>query len=177
MECIYKEGLKECKSYATHTCGDCQYQVLYCKQHAGSHFVDTNHKNIGLIDGVYFKTQIKISISNIAKYTNDVIAEIRKTSLNTINQLKQANKNVNSIYELDLKSYDTKRISFIIDQVRDIDKKMDETPNETAQMFSTIFAEFEGTIENQKYENEKLISRIQELTDQIGSVESKLGTN
>ena len=174
---MHKKKQKECNKFGTHTCIDCQYQVLYCKKHAGKHVVKSDHKNIELPGLMYFKKQIKATINSIAKYTSDVIAEIRKTSLTTIINLRKVNKNVKSINELTLKEYDTKRISFIIDQVRDIDKKMDETPNETAQMFSTIFAEFEGTIENQKYENEKLISRIQELTDQIGSVESKLGTN
>ena len=116
MNCVDNEGLNACKNIGTHTCADCEIQLLYCKLHAGGHYIDTNHKIIEISGLKYFKKQIKTSISNIAQFTSLVIAEISKTSQNAIIELKRLNNNVKNIKDLKLKSYDSKRISFLVDQ-------------------------------------------------------------
>ena len=159
MKCMYNEGLKKCKHPGTYTCVDCKIQLFYCKLHAGGHIIDTNHKTIEISGLKYFKTQIKASISKIAQYTNDVIAEIRKASLRVVIDLKILNKNAKNIDELTLKSYDSKRISFLVEQARDIDKIMNETPKEATERLNKLLNEKEAIITRQQ--NETAIARQQ----------------
>ena len=146
MKCKHKKELKQCKRFGTHTCANCETKILYCINHAGVHQIKTNHEIIECSGLEHFKKQIKTSISNIAQYASDTIAEISRTSLNSIIHLKQLNKIVNNNYELALKSYDDVRISFLIQQVSDIENKMNEILGET---------------------KEKLIIQKQGLADQI----------
>ena len=164
---MHKKKQKECNKFGTHTCIDCQYQVLYCKKHAYAHAAKSDHKNIELLGLMYFKKQIKATINSIAKYTSDVIAEIRKTSLTTIINLRKVNKNVKSLNELTLQKYDAKRISFLVEQARDIDKKMDETPIETAEKLKNLLYKNEAEIASQQKDNEQLKNTIQVLADQM----------
>ena len=157
MKCMYKEGPKECTNLSTFTCSECQIKVLYCKEHAEAHFTDTTHKYIEILGLNHFKKQINTSINNIFKYTGDIITEIRRNSLTTITHLKQIIKNIKNIDEFTLKSYDAETISFFIEQVRDIDKKMNEILQQSTEKLS--------------------IFRKKEFTDQIVNILSSNGTD
>ena len=99
MKCLYKRKQKECEKSAIYICNDCQTQFFYCKRHGDQHSAHTKH-NIASIwsSGLSkFKKEIKTCINDIATKTEAVIAEIRRTSLRAIIQLKETNKNVNKI--------------------------------------------------------------------------------
>ena len=125
---MYKEETSKCKSFSTHACNNCKTFELYCKHHGGVHCMDTNHEIIPIkkVGFRFFKHHVKSCISNIAKNTNSVIDQLRRTSLNAIRQLKQVNKNIKNINELKLHFYDPQRISFLVEQASHISLKMNE---------------------------------------------------
>ena len=148
MKCMYKEGQTECTASGTFTCNDCQILVLYCETHAGIHFMKTAHKNFEALGLKHFKKQIKTSISNIVKYTSDAITEIRRTSLSIIINLKQVIKNAKNIDELTQKLHDAEKVSLFIQQVRNIDKKMNEVLQESTEKLNIRKEELNSQIEN-----------------------------
>ena len=156
MKCMYKVGPTECINPSTFTCNDCQIQVLYCQAHCGSHFTETFHKNIEKLDLKHFKKQIETSISNIVTYSSDAITKISRTSQDIIIHLKRVINNVKNIDETTLKLLDAERISFLIRQVRYIDKKMSEILLETSEIPNI---------------------RKEKLADQITNILTSKGTN
>ena len=176
MKCTHKQGIKNCENPGTHACITCQPLHLYCSKHGGGHYIETNHKIILIenIDPKILKQQIKSCISNIAQHTNSVISEIRRISLNTINQLKQINKNVNDINQLSLHSYDPKRISFLLKQVNKINQKMNEKPDEITENLLNDSNEKVALTSSLKAENEKLLDTISQQEALIAAHEKKI---
>ena len=97
MKCMQMLGREKCKNSGTHTCADCKTQELFCFPHSGIHKMETQHRIIENKSFLYLKFQIKTSISSMAQYTSNIIAEIRRTSLKAIIQLKRASKNIKNI--------------------------------------------------------------------------------
>lgn len=171
MKCVFTEAQKICKKFATHTCSDCKYQNLYCKKHIVVHCINNQHQAL-LIEGAnlkHLKQKVKECISNIGQNTNSVIAEMNRSSVYAITQLKEINKNVKSLKKFTRKIYDRKRISFLIMQARDIGQKMDESPFEITEKLLALIQEKETLIASQNDDIQKLNTKIKELTDQMGT--------
>ena len=177
MKCMHIRAQKECKKFATHTCSDCKPQELYCKKHGMSHCTINQHQ-ILLIEGLglkQVKLKIKACISKITQNTNSIITELNRSSLNAISQLKKINQNVKSLKKFTRKTYDAKRISFLVQQARDIGQKMDETPFEIIEKLSGLLQEKENLIASQNNDIQYLNTQIKEFNDQMGrQAEAKL---
>ena len=163
MKCVYKRREKECSHSTKYICSTCQPQEFYCKKHAGHHSLKYKHEvNEIRFDLGYIKKQIKSCISRIAKETDYVISEIRRTSLKAITELKSLNKNVKTLNDLKITSYDTKRISFLFEQASCINQKMDETPYEKIEDLLNLLKEKDTLIASQKNEAVKLTNLVQQ---------------
>ena len=176
MDCSYKTGHKQCTKPSIYTCDSCKNQAFYCEKHGEAHNFHTGHKitsirNSGL---TYFKKEIKACIKSIAKNADAVIAEIRKASLNAIFQLKKANKNIKRIEELTLKPFDSNRISFLVEQARQIDHEMNESPFETSERLSSILKSNEILIQNNQRQIHTLNTEVKTLKGQLEEKDSQL---
>ena len=173
MKCMSNENRRKCENFGTHACTICQPLKRYCRPHGGTHYMDTKHSIVEIekIDLKFLKHQIKACISSIAQDTSSVIAEIMRTSQNTISQLKQANKNVRDINELRLSSYDPKRISFLIEQVSYVNQKMTNTPNEQTE---NLINQKETLIGSLKDEKKKLLATLDQKEKCIATLETNL---
>ena len=168
MKCFYKRGQKECTNSAIYICADCQNQVFYCESHGEDHSIHTGHEIISIRNSGLskFKKEIKACINNIAKNADAVISEIRRTSLSAINQLKRANKNVKNIEELALKRFNANRISFLIEQAKQIDLEMNESPIQTLERLSSVLANKEREISSLSTEVKALKNKLTEKDSQ-----------
>ena len=154
----------ECKNYATHSCDDCLIQDVYCKYHSDAHYLHF-HSKVYEISGLRtFKKQIKACIINIANDSSIVMAEIRRVSINTITQLKQANMNVKNINDLKLISFDTKKNSLLIEQAKDIDMKIEDTTFQNIENTSNLLIQDDVHTQSKKSDIDKLDISIQDLT-------------
>ena len=106
----------------------------------------------------------KYYINDITQKTVAVTNQIRRTSLNAINMVKNMKINIENFKLLNFLLYDTKRISFLVQQASYIDQKIDETPEEKAKKLETLLQQSQNIIGNQKDELEKL-SNIIKLND------------
>ena len=167
MKCFYQEGESECSNSPVVICADCQNQAAFCKLHIGAHIIETKHKVLDIEQSrsLILKKAIRTCINKIAQDSNDIILEIKRISLASIIELKKINKNAKSIDEFILKSFDPKRISFLIDQVSLLDKQMNESPNEIISKLKYIISEKQSIISNQNDEFERLGVQIKYLTD------------
>ena len=176
MNCSYKTGNNLCQKSGIYTCTSCKNQALYCEEHVEGHNIHTSHE-ITLIRSTglsYFKKEIKDCINSIAKNADAVIAEIRRASLNAIFQLKNVNKNIKRVEELTLKSFDLKRISFLIEQARQIDHEMNESPFETSEKLSNMLKSNEIIIQNHQREIHTLSTEVKTLKEKLVEKETQL---
>ena len=176
MKCFYKRGRSECTKPVISICSNCKTQEYYCKRHGRHHSLHTKHNILSILSlGLnYFKKEIKACIRNIATNTDAVISEIRRTSLNAIVQLKIVNKNVENIEELTLKPYNTNRITFLIEQARQINCEMSESPIETSEKLKTLLKDKEDIIENQNSQIENQNNQIENQKNQIENQKNQI---
>ena len=163
MKCFYKRRERECKHRAKYSCYKCQTPKYFCKKHAGNHQLDYMHEvDLMKNDFRYFKKQIKSCISDIAKKTEYVIAELNQTSLKVITELKIINKNVKTLDDLNFISYDSKRISFLVEQASCIHLMMDEISIEKIKDHLNLLKGKDFLLENHKSEIENLSNTIEQ---------------
>ena len=156
---MHIEGKTKCQSFGTHTGTHCKPLEIYCKLHSGIHYIDTNHEIIPIekVNFKIFKHQIKSCINHIAKNTSSVIDQLRRTSLKAITQLKQTNKNIKNIDELNLHFYDPERISFLVEQASYINLKMNDNGIQMEKQAS----------QQRIYSNQQALPQLNSLTLQV----------
>ena len=169
MKCTYKRGDKDCKKSAIYVCSGCQTQEFYCRRHGEAHEVFTKHEivKIGSSGLSLFKKEIKAYINSITKDAEAIITVIRKTSMNAIIELKKVNKNVKCIEELALKPFDENRISFLIQQAKQINLEMSESPIQTSERLSNVLVDKETEINT-------LRTEVRDLKVKLTEKDSKL---